>query len=76
MKRFHREQPMVEEVVLETIAQQNNVDYRGHKGGEGQISCLPVDTMEGLMVDKKNPEGFYAAPYVKEVVPPTTEETI
>lgn len=69
MERFHREQPKVEDVIMDSLA--NRVfagkEYFGAEGGEFVDSRLPFDTMEGLQV----PPMFEAA-----VVEETTEENL
>lgn len=81
MELKHREQPMVEEVMFNSVAKQVNPndEYRGMAGGMAEPEHLPVDTMEGLMVDKRIPEGFYGKPYVAPetpVAPEVTEENL
>lgn len=75
MELKHREQPMVEDVMFESVAKQVVEEYRGMAGGMAEPEHLPVDTMEGLMVDKKIPEGFYGKPYVAPETPVTPEVT-
>lgn len=60
MKNVHREQPMVADVEFVPVYDQIGVTYRGMEGGEVAPECLPVDTMEGLQVNDRIPEGFYA----------------
>jgi hypothetical protein len=76
MELKHREQPMVEDVMFESVAKQIKVEYRGMAGGMVEPEHLPVDTMEGLMVDKNIPEGFYGKPYVVPVDDEITEEKL
>jgi hypothetical protein len=66
MERFHREQPKAEDVMFLPVVEQNGTEYRGNEGGFVEPEHLPVDTMEGLMVSKDIPEGFYAEPVVVE----------
>lgn len=60
MERIHREQPKVEDVQFVTLAEQMGTEYRGFEGGAVKAHNLPVDTMEGLMVSKEIPEGYFA----------------
>ena len=76
MELKHREQPMVEDVMFESIAKQVVEEYRGMPGGMVEPEHLPVDTMEGLMVDKRIPEGFYGKPYVAQEAPAVSEENL
>lgn len=78
MELKHREQPVVEDVMFESVAKQVNPndEYRGMAGGMVEPEHLPVDTMEGLMVDKIIPEGFYGAPYVAPEAPAVNEGDI
>lgn len=66
MEREYREQPMVEDVVMVTMGQQVIEEYRGAEGGAVKPHCLPVDTMEGIMVDAKMPAGYYCEPKKEE----------
>lgn len=66
MERFHREQPKAEEVMFIPVMEQVGVEYRGNEGGFVKPENLPVDTMEGLMVSNKIPEGFYVEPVKEE----------
>lgn len=75
MELKHREQPVVADVMFESVAKQVVEEYRGMKGGMAEPHCLPVDTMEGLMVDARIPEGFYGASYVAPETPVTPEVT-
>ena len=78
MERIHREQPMVEDVKFIPVAEQVGTEYRGMAGGCVAPEHLPVDTMEGLLVDKRIPEGYYAKPAAPVVEPEeeTTEESL
>lgn len=69
MKRFHREQPMVEDVMFVPVVKQVEMPYRGNEGGVYEVDNLPVDTMEGLKVSEWIPEGFYGEPVVVEDTP-------
>lgn len=63
MERIYREQPKNEDVRFVTIPEQHELsakDWRGAEGGMGEIDNLPVDTMEGLVVSRVIPEGYYA----------------
>lgn len=74
MKRFHREQPMVEDVMFVPVVKQVEMPYRGNEGGVYEVDNLPVDTMEGLEVSEWIPEGFYGEPVVVEELPELPEE--
>lgn len=74
MERFHGEHLKAEDVMFVPVVEQNGTEYRGNEGGFVEPEHLPVDTMEGLMVSKDIPEGFYAESVVVET--PIEEEDI
>jgi hypothetical protein len=74
MKRFHREQPMVEDVMFVPVVKQVEMPYRGNEGGVYEVDNLPVDTMEGLEVSEWIPEGFYGEPVKTDAAPDGGEE--
>lgn len=74
MERIHREQPKVEDVLFVPVAKQVGTEYRGFEGGAVEANNLPVDTMEGLQVSTKMPEGYFAKPSTQSEAVETVEE--
>ena len=73
MERFHREQPMVEDVMFDSLA--NRVfagkEYFGAEGGVVEAGMLPVDPMVGLQVPP-----MFEAPVVEEPAEEPAEDDV